>query len=106
MIACITGLDLDEDGLTQIARRVINLVRASNIRFGLERKDDSVPKLFFKRTPFPPMQALDPDKFDRYIDRFYELRGWTREGIPKRETLEQLDLDFVSESFGQSGIIQ
>ena len=106
LIACITGMDLDEDGLTQIARRVINLVRACNIRFGLERKDDSVPKIFFKRTPFPPMQTLDPDKFDRYIDRFYELRGWTREGIPTRETLGQLDLDFVSESLEQDGIIR
>lgn len=105
LISCITGMDLDEDGLTRIARRVINLVRACNLRLGLTRKDDTVPKLFFKKTPFPPMQTLDPDKFDRHIDRFYEIRGWTEAGVPTRETLRQLDLDDVGESLERSGTI-
>jgi aldehyde:ferredoxin oxidoreductase len=106
LISCITGMDIDEDGLTRIARRVINLVRACNIRLGLTRNDDTVPKIFFKRTPFPPLQTLDPDKFGKHIDRFYEIRGWTGEGVPTRDTLAQLDLDFVSESFERSGIIR
>ena len=99
-------MDIDEDGLTEIARRVINLVRSCNLRFGLTRGDDRVPEIFFKRTPPPPMQALDPDKFDRYLDRFYEIRGWTDEGVPTRETLRQLNLDDVGESLERSGIIR
>lgn len=106
LISSITGIDIDEDELTRIARRVINLVRACNIRLGLERKDDSIPKLFFERTPFPPLQKLDPDKFDRHIDRFYEIRGWTREGIPTRKTLEELDLAYVSDGLERGGVTQ
>jgi aldehyde:ferredoxin oxidoreductase len=99
-------MDIDEHGLTEIARRVINLVRSCNLRFGLARKDDTVPKLFFQRTPILPMQTLDPDKFDRYLDRFYAIRGWTDQGVPTRETLRQLNLDDVGESLDRSGIIR
>ena len=105
LVSCATGMDIDEGGLTQIARRVVNLVRASNIRFGLTRKDDSIPKVMFKQTPDPPMQKLDPDTLSKHIDRFYEIMGWTQEGIPTRETLESLDLHYVSEDLGRRGLM-
>jgi aldehyde:ferredoxin oxidoreductase len=105
LISCVTGMDLDESGLTEIARRVINLVRACNLRMGLTRKDDTVPKLFFKKSPFPPLQTLDRGKIDQHIDRFYELRGWTREGVPTKETLEGLGLGYVCQGLQQGGII-
>jgi aldehyde:ferredoxin oxidoreductase len=105
LVSCVTGMELDEAGLTKIARRVVNLVRASNIRFGLTRKDDTVPKTFFEKTPDPPMQKLDPDTLSKYIDRFYELMGWTPEGVPTRETLEGLDLNYVSEDLERRGLI-
>jgi aldehyde:ferredoxin oxidoreductase len=105
LVSCVTGMDIDESGLTEIARRVINLVRGCNLRLGLTRKDDTVPKLFFKKIPFPPLQKLDRAKFDKHIDRVYELRGWTEEGVPKRETLEGLGLDYVCEGLQRDGIL-
>jgi aldehyde:ferredoxin oxidoreductase len=105
LISCVTGLDLDEAGLTQIARRVISLVRACNLRCGMRREDDTIPKKFFRTTPFPPLQKVDPDKFSRHIDRFYQIRGWTEEGIPTRDTLEQLDLADVADGLERSGIL-
>jgi aldehyde:ferredoxin oxidoreductase len=106
LISCVTGMDIDEGGLTQIARRVVNLVRACNIRFGMTRKDDSIPKLFFERTPDPPLQKLDPDTLSKHIDRFYEIKGWTPEGVPTRETLENLNLNDVLEDLEARGLIQ
>ena len=29
------------------------------------------------------------------LDEYYAIRGWDEEGLPKRETLDRLGLDFV-----------
>lgn len=105
VVSATTGMEVDEADVTQIARRVINLLRAYNLRSGLTRKDDTVPKMFFQKTPSPPWLKLDADKFNKCLDRFYELRGWNREGIPNRETLENLDLDFVKQELERRGIL-
>ena len=99
LISCATGIDIDGAGLTQVARRVTNLVRACNLRLGLSRKDDTVSNIFFKGSPGAPLERekIDPDLFNRTIDRFYEIMGWSSEGIPTRETLEKLDLGYVAE---------
>jgi aldehyde:ferredoxin oxidoreductase len=107
LISCATGMDLDEAGLTDIAVRTINLVRAINVRFGLKPEDDSVPEMFFKRNPSPPvqMERLYPDKLNKYIQKYYQIRGWSPEGIPTRETLTRYGLDYVCNDFEQRGII-
>ncbi len=99
LISCVTGMDIDEETLTQIARRVTNLVRACNVRLGLRREDDTVSKLFFKGSAFPQLERekVDPDNFNRLIDRFYEVMGWDSDGVPTKETLDRLDLSFVGE---------
>ena len=99
LISCVTGIEIDEEGLTKIARRVTNLVRACNVRLGLGRKDDTVSKLFFKGSPSPQLERekIDPENFNKHIDRFYEVMGWDNEGVPTRETLDRLDLNFVGE---------
>jgi aldehyde:ferredoxin oxidoreductase len=30
---------------------------------------------------------------EQCLDRYYELRGWDKEGIPKRDTLEELGIE-------------
>ena len=95
LISCTTGVDIDETEITKIAKRIVALVRAYNVRTGIKRKDDTVPKIFFQRIPRPPMKKLDPNIFNKWIDKYYELRGWNSEGIPTKEILEELDLDYV-----------
>jgi aldehyde:ferredoxin oxidoreductase len=95
LVACVTGLEIDEAELTTIAGRTLSLVRTINTQMGLRRKDDSIAKPFFKLSPLPAFKSLDPDLFDRWIDRYYELKGWNSEGVPTRETLQELGLDDV-----------
>jgi aldehyde:ferredoxin oxidoreductase len=33
-----------------------------------------------------------PKELDRMLDEYYDLRGWTRDGIPTPERLTALDL--------------
>ena len=33
------------------------------------------------------------EELDRMLDKYYALRGWTKEGIPGKEKLSELGLD-------------
>ena len=43
LISLVTGLELDETGLWEIAQRNRNLIRAINVRRGMRRKDEVIP---------------------------------------------------------------
>jgi aldehyde:ferredoxin oxidoreductase len=96
-ISLATGMDLDTDRLWEIARRNRNLVRAINIRRGLRKKDEKPPEDHWKHR--------DPETETKLLDAYYEFKGWNNEGIPTKETLDKLGLDYVSEDFLQRGIM-
>ncbi|MBW1853557.1 MAG: hypothetical protein JRJ00_02570, partial [Deltaproteobacteria bacterium] len=37
-------------------------------------------------------------KYEKILDRYYKLRGWTNEGIPNRKRLRELDLKDVADA--------
>jgi hypothetical protein len=41
----------------------------------------------------------------KLLEAYYEFKGWNREGIPTKKTLDKLGLDYVSEDFVQRGIL-
>ncbi|GAI44753.1 unnamed protein product, partial [marine sediment metagenome] len=40
----------------------------------------------------------------KLLDEYYKFKGWNNEGIPTKETLDELGLDYVSEDLEQRGI--
>jgi benzoyl-CoA reductase subunit BamB len=91
------GIDMDEDKLSQAAKRYRTLVRAINIRRGMRRKDDKPPENHWKKR-FPELE-------EALLDTYYKFKGWNSEGIPTKASLHDLDLDYVSEDFVQRGIL-
>jgi benzoyl-CoA reductase subunit BamB len=96
IISAATGLDIDEAELTKIIRRNRNLLRAVNIRKGLKRADEKPPEDHWKRRQ-PELEA-------RLLDEYYKFKGWNVEGVPTKETLHELGLDYISEDFEKRGI--
>ncbi|KJS00762.1 MAG: aldehyde dehydrogenase [Peptococcaceae bacterium BRH_c4a] len=96
-ISLATGMDLDADGLWEIASRNRNLIRAINIRRGLKRIDEKPPDDHWK--------IREPEMEQKLLDAYYEFKGWTNDGIPTKDTLDKLGLDYVSEDFVQRGIL-
>jgi len=37
------------------------------------------------------------EELDQMLDEYYRLRGWTKQGIPTKEKLSELQLDFVAD---------
>ncbi|MDD5245685.1 MAG: aldehyde ferredoxin oxidoreductase N-terminal domain-containing protein [Syntrophorhabdaceae bacterium] len=98
IISAATGIDIDEEGLKKIYRRNRNLLRAVNTRRGLRRADEVPPEDHWKKR-FPELEA-------QLLDAYYKFKGWDNEGIPKKETLQELDLGYVAEDLEQRGIIK
>jgi aldehyde:ferredoxin oxidoreductase len=96
-ISFATGMDLDEQGLLKIAKRVRNLVRAINTRRGLRRKDEQPPQDHWKKR-FPEYEA-------KLLDEYYKFKGWNEDGIPTKETLRNLDLEYIIEDFEKENIL-
>ncbi len=97
----VTGKDWDMAQLLKVSERVRNLERMFDVRQGLTRKDDDLPKKFFEvplsRGKFAG-EVLDRAKFEKMKDEYYEIRGWNKEtGIPTREKLVELGLEAVAD---------
>jgi aldehyde:ferredoxin oxidoreductase len=97
----VTGKDWDLNRLLKVSERVRNLERMFDVRQGLRRQDDSLPKKFFDQPlthgPYKG-EVMDKDKFERMKDEYYDIRGWDKEtGIPTREKLEELGLGEVAD---------
>ncbi len=97
LISTGAGFDLDEEGLNHLTKRNRTLVRANNIRRGMRRADEKPPEDHWKRR-FPELEA-------KLLDAYYKFKGWNSDGIPTRETLRDLDLDYVAEDFLRRGIL-
>jgi len=97
-ISAATGIDMDEAGLTKVYDRNRNLIRAINVRKGLRRADEKPPEDHWKKR-FPELE-------EKLLDAYYKFKGWNNDGIPTKETLHALGMDYVAEDLEQRGIIK
>jgi aldehyde:ferredoxin oxidoreductase len=95
-ISSAIGIDMDEAGLTQVARRNRTLVRAVNVRRGLRRADEKPPEDHWKKR-FPELE-------EKLLDEYYKFKGWDKQGIPTKESLHELSMDYIAEDFEKRGI--
>lgn len=105
ILIAATGIErIAEPGyLEKVGERIVNLERAFNVRDGFDRKDDTLPKRFLEE-PLPtrgaPGEGQRIRSLDRFLDRYYELRGWTPEGIPSAQKLKELGLHGIVKDLG------
>ncbi len=97
-VEALTDWRFDVDEFREIGERIYNLERAFNVREGMTRKDDTLPKRLLEQ-PLPDGPAAGQvNEIGPMLDRYYELRGWdTETGKPLPGTLRRLDLARVAE---------
>lgn len=94
----ILGKEVDPYELFRVGERSQNLQRILNVRDGMSRKDDTVPKkmLVHAATGSRAFQAPTMEQFDQMMDEYYRQRGWDNNGVPTAAKLEELGLgDYV-----------
>ncbi|WP_129125988.1 aldehyde ferredoxin oxidoreductase family protein [Geomonas oryzae] len=95
-ISAGAGIEMDEEKLKKAAKRYRTLVRANNIRRGMRRVDEQPPANHWKNR-FPELEK-------ELLDSYYKLKGWNEDGIPTKETLEELGLGYVAAEFERTGV--
>jgi aldehyde:ferredoxin oxidoreductase len=65
-----------------------------NLREGISRADDTLPKRYFD-DPMPGRltkgHRIDREEFAKMLTRYYRLRGWSDEGIPPKQVVDELN---------------
>ena len=98
LVSALTGWDLSPKDLIKISDRVYTLKRCFNVREGVGRKDDRLPKRLMEPLATGPTKGQKVENLDVMLDETYEALGWDKKtGKPTREKLKELGLDDVSE---------
>jgi aldehyde:ferredoxin oxidoreductase len=71
------------------------------------RLDNDNPGRFWEPLPAGPDRgkALDRASFDASRLEYYNVAGWTEDGVPKPETLRRLGLDDVEAKLNETGLL-
>jgi aldehyde:ferredoxin oxidoreductase len=76
----------------KIGERIYNLERLFNVKAGLSRKDDTLPKRFLTE---PLSEGLSKGRtvpLDSMLEDYYRLRDWDETGAPSKAKLEELGI--------------
>ncbi|RKY83193.1 aldehyde ferredoxin oxidoreductase [candidate division KSB1 bacterium] len=90
----VTGENITSEDLLKIGERIFNIERLFNIREGFSRKDDTLPDRLLKEPVRNGPAKGYTVHLNEMLDEFYEFRGWDKNGIPTREKLKELGLEF------------
>jgi aldehyde:ferredoxin oxidoreductase len=71
------GISLSRRGLKGIASDIINLARSFNQREGVTRKEDKLPRRFFREVLGETRKTIRPEDLERMLKEYYALRGWS-----------------------------
>jgi aldehyde:ferredoxin oxidoreductase len=97
LIRFSTGFEYSIDSLMRCGERAWNLKRCINIRLGLKRSNEKLPKALL--TPLPDGGAARYEiPFEEMLNAYYDARQLHKTtGIPIRTKLEELGLHFLAD---------
>ncbi len=89
------GSSLTGEEIRLAGERIVNAERTINARFGITRRDDTLPRRFLEEPARPPdsPSAGSVVELEPMLDEYYAARGWDVEtGLPTPEKLRELGL--------------
>jgi aldehyde:ferredoxin oxidoreductase len=94
LLSAVTGVEYTPEDLMRAGERTYNLERLFNVREGFRARDDNLPRRLLeepvKEGPAKGQVSRLPDVLQEY----YRFRGWDDEGVPRKEKLAELGIDF------------
>ncbi len=84
--------DWSVDKLLEVGERIWNLERQFNLKAGFTGKDDTLPARLLKDAAKAGPAKGKVNGLGEMLPEYYQLRGWTGEGVPSNETLQRLSV--------------
>ncbi|TAJ19613.1 MAG: hypothetical protein EPO65_06275, partial [Dehalococcoidia bacterium] len=92
IINAVTGWGIDQTEMVTTAHRGLTLARLFNMREGMTRADDRLPKRFAE--DLPKHKGLAPEAMGQVVTDYYIEQGWDPQtGAPTAETLRALGIE-------------
>ncbi len=92
----MVNADLDgewsAETLLEVGERIWNLERRFNNDAGFTAADDTLPQRLLKDAAKTGPAEGKVNELGKMLPEYYEVRGWTPDGVPSNETLSRLDL--------------
>lgn len=93
MLRNATGIDMSDEEVLLAGERIWNLEKLFNLKAGFTKADDTLPGRLLKE-PIPSGPAKGKVvELDEMLKEYYEVRGWSHDGIPTEEKLAELSLN-------------
>ncbi len=92
LLSTVTGIEMDGNALLKTGERIWNIEKLFNLREGLSRKDDTLPKRLLEQPLKHGLSKGYKIEFELLLDEYYKIRGWDENGIPRQEKLKELGL--------------
>ena len=70
------GLSLNKKSLKTLASGIINLARTFNQQEGVTKKEDKLPRRFFREVLQETKKTIQPEDLEVMLREYYQLRGW------------------------------
>jgi aldehyde:ferredoxin oxidoreductase len=84
-----SGANYSVEELARIGDRIWNLERLFNLKAGLTKADDTLPKRLLEEPGGP---KGDVCRLHEMLPEYYQLRGWGENGVPTANKIEELGL--------------
>lgn len=105
LVRAITGWKVNAFELQLVAQRGVTMSRAFNLREGLTRADDRLPKRLSQafKTRSVNEKPVTPEELEEALTTFYGMMGWDPQtGVPTIYKLQELDIEWVAEHLPSS----
>ena len=80
------------ESMLELGERIWNMERDFNLAAGLTGKDDNLPRRLLKEAAKTGPAKGRGNDLEKMLPEYYQLRGWSPEGVPTPETRQRLGL--------------
>jgi len=100
LIASITGWNISVWELMKAGERSVTMARAFNVREGLGKTDDYLPRRFFTAFTSGPLKgvAVNQEELKQATEDYYGMVGWDEKGVPTLAKLQELGIEWVAKT--------
>ncbi len=92
LLSAVHEKEYTEKDAIRIGERIWNLERLYNLKAGFSAKDDTLPPRLVKEPHQIGASRNMLVKLSKLLSEYYEVRGWTENGVPESSTLESLNI--------------
>jgi aldehyde:ferredoxin oxidoreductase len=96
LLNLVAGFGYGVDDVVRAGERIVTLTRLINVRMGVDRSMDGLPRRWFEPVEFEGKRyVVGREEFESALDLYYKLRGWSENGVPTAEKLSELRINSI-----------